>query len=72
MGLPGTDPSSLGKAEDAVHASGDTGVMALAVRNADEEGALVQAQKTRLAVLSRLKLDEEADEEGDEDDDDEK
>ena len=48
------------------------GLMALAVRNADEEGALVQAQKTRLAVLSRLKLDEEADEEGDEDDDDEK
>lgn len=29
---PGTDPASLGKAEDAAHASGDTGVMALAVR----------------------------------------
>jgi hypothetical protein len=30
---PGTGASALGKAEDAVHASGDVGVMALAVRN---------------------------------------
>lgn len=30
---PGTGATSLGKAEDAVHATGDTGVMALAVRN---------------------------------------
>lgn len=30
---PGTGAASLGKAEDGVHASGDTGVMALAVRN---------------------------------------
>lgn len=30
---PGTAAANLGKAEDAVHASGDTGVMALAVRN---------------------------------------
>lgn len=30
--IPGTGATSLGKAEDAVHASGDTGVMALAVR----------------------------------------
>lgn len=29
---PGTAAASLGKAEDAVHASGDTGIMALAVR----------------------------------------
>lgn len=29
---PGTSAQNLGKAEDAVHASGDTGVMALAVR----------------------------------------
>lgn len=31
--IPGTSATHLGKAEDAVHASGDTGVMALAVRN---------------------------------------
>lgn len=30
---PGTAAANLGKAEDAVHASGDTGVMALGVRN---------------------------------------
>lgn len=30
---PGTAAGNLGKAEDAAHASGDTGVMALAVRN---------------------------------------
>ena len=31
--VPGVAATSLGKAEDAVHASGDTGVMVLAVRN---------------------------------------
>jgi len=31
--VPGTGATSLGKAEDAAHASGDTGVMVLAVRN---------------------------------------
>ena len=31
--IPGTAATNLGKAEDAAHASGDTGVMALAVRN---------------------------------------
>lgn len=31
--LPGTNHENLGKAEDAVHASGDVGVMSLAVRN---------------------------------------
>lgn len=31
--IPGTSATNLGKAEDAVHASGDVGVMALAVRN---------------------------------------
>lgn len=31
--IPGTSASHLGKAEDAVHASGDVGVMALAVAN---------------------------------------
>lgn len=30
---PGTAAANLGKAEDAAHSSGDTGVMALAVRN---------------------------------------
>jgi hypothetical protein len=30
--IPGTTATALGKAEDAAHASGDTGVMALAVR----------------------------------------
>lgn len=32
--IPGTSATHLGKAEDAGHSSGDTGVMALAVRNA--------------------------------------
>lgn len=31
--IPGTSATALGKAEDAAHSSGDTGVMALAVRN---------------------------------------
>jgi hypothetical protein len=31
--VPGTGATSLGKAEDAVHGSGDTGLMTLAVRN---------------------------------------
>lgn len=31
--IPGTAPADLGKAEDAPHVSGDTGVMSLAVRN---------------------------------------
>lgn len=31
--VPGTGATSLGKAEDAAHSSGDTGVMLLAVRN---------------------------------------
>lgn len=37
--VPGTSATSLGKAEDATHASGDTGVMVLAVRH-DAGGAL--------------------------------
>jgi hypothetical protein len=40
--IPGTGATNLGKAEDAVHASGDTGVMALAVRN-DAGTTLVNA-----------------------------
>lgn len=31
--VPGTAASNLGKAEDAAHASGDTGILALSVRN---------------------------------------
>jgi len=33
--VPGTGATNLGKAEDAAHSSGDTGVMSLAVRNDD-------------------------------------
>ena len=33
--IPGTGATSLGKAEDAAHTTGDTGVMSLAVRNDD-------------------------------------
>lgn len=40
--IPGTSATNLGKAEDAVHASGDTGVMSLAVRN-DSLAALAGA-----------------------------
>lgn len=40
--VPGTGATNLGKAEDAVHASGDVGVMALVVRN-DAGGTLVNA-----------------------------
>ncbi len=40
--IPGTSATHLGKAEDAVHATGDTGVMALAVRS-DTAAALTSA-----------------------------
>ena len=40
--VPGTGATNLGKAEDAAHSSGDTGVMALAVRN-DDVAALAGA-----------------------------
>jgi len=42
LGTGGTGATSLGKAEDAVHATGDVGVMALAVRQ-DSEASLVSA-----------------------------
>lgn len=42
--VPGTGATSLGKAEDAQHVSGDTGVMALAVRN-DTLAALATTSK---------------------------
>lgn len=38
--VPGTAATNLGKAEDAQHASGDTGVMALAVRDDDPVAAV--------------------------------
>jgi hypothetical protein len=37
--VPGTSATHLGKAEDAVHADGDTGVMLLGVRNYSGAGA---------------------------------
>lgn len=40
--VPGTSATSLGKAEDAAHASGDTGVMALAVRQ-DSDATMASA-----------------------------
>lgn len=40
--VPGTGATNLGKAEDAAHTSGDTGVMALAVRS-DAGGAIAGA-----------------------------
>lgn len=40
--IPGTGASNLGKAEDAAHSSGDTGVMALAVRS-DSDASLSSA-----------------------------
>ena len=52
--VPGTGATNLGKAEDAAHSSGDTGVMALAVRNdvlealggSDGDYASLQVTKT--------------------------
>jgi hypothetical protein len=38
--IPGTGATNLGKAEDAAHSSGDTGVMVLAVRNDTPSTAL--------------------------------
>lgn len=51
--IPGTGATNLGKAEDAVHTSGDVGVMALAVRNdagtalaADGDYSVIQVDST--------------------------
>jgi len=41
--VPGVGATSLGKAEDAVHASGDTGVLALGIRNDNAATALTSA-----------------------------
>jgi hypothetical protein len=42
--VPGTGATNLGKAEDATHNSGDTGVMSLAVRDDDPVAALSNAE----------------------------
>lgn len=49
--IPGTSATHLGKAEDAAHASGDTGVMLLAVRrDADTSNCDTTADYTALLV----------------------
>lgn len=47
--VPGTGATALGKAEDAVHASGDTGVMMLAVRN--DAGTALAADGDYIPVM---------------------
>lgn len=51
---PGTAATSLGKAEDAAHASGDTGVFALAVRN-DNLGTTYGADQDYAPIAVDLK-----------------
>lgn len=67
--IPGTGATNLGKAEDAVHASGDTGVMALAVQKAtavalgadgDYEPLEVDASGRLHVVQSGLELADDA------------
>lgn len=48
--VPGTGATSLGKAEDAVHASGDTGIMALAVANVAQTSFAVDGDYVPMAV----------------------
>ena len=48
---PGTGAAALGKAEDAAHSSGDTGVMALAVRK-NEAAALAGADGDYIPVIT--------------------
>jgi hypothetical protein len=51
LGDPGVAATSLGKAEDAAHTSGDVGVMALAVRN-DNASSTVTNTNTDYSQLS--------------------
>lgn len=51
--VPGVAATSLGKAEDAVHTSGDTGVMALAVRNDNAATSVTSAN----ADYSQISVD---------------
>ena len=55
---PGTGAAELGKAEDAAHASGDVGVMALAVRNDSDTALAADGDYHPLTVESsgRLKV----------------
>lgn len=48
--IPGTAATHLGKAEDAVHNSGDTGVLALAVANAAGTPLAAEGDYTPIAV----------------------
>ncbi len=48
--IPGTAATNLGKAEDAVHATGDTGVMALAVANEAQATLAADGDYTPIAV----------------------
>jgi hypothetical protein len=49
--IPGTGATNLGKAEDAAHTSGDTGVMALAVRS-DSEAALAGSSGDYIPLIT--------------------
>jgi hypothetical protein len=48
--VPGTGATSLGKAEDAVHASADVGVMALSVRNSTNTTFAADGDYTPIAT----------------------
>ncbi len=48
--VPGTGATNLGKAEDAAHASGDVGVMALGVANATVANLVADGDYTPLAT----------------------
>lgn len=55
--IPGTSATHLGKAEDAAHASGDTGVMVLGVRRADADSltALAGANDDYIPVTTDIR-----------------
>jgi hypothetical protein len=55
--IPGTGATALGKAEDAAHTDGDTGVMALAVRNSAGPGADGDYGALSLNALGDLRVD---------------
>ena len=61
--VPGTAATNLGKAEDAAHASGDTGVMALGVRK-DTAAALAGSDgdyaPLEVDALGRLHVNDDA------------
>lgn len=58
--IPGTAATNLGKAEDAAHASGDTGIMALAVRKdtaAISSGTTGDYEPLSTDALGRLRVE---------------